>query len=450
MKIRCGGAWLLVCVAVLVVPVSPSFSKTHCESPVSEEDIQRQCDHMIAGFKLDPAIAPILEDEIVEDLVKIVNIGDKGTFGEDGAYRVNRIEIRLFGESESGLYIDRLIELGDQSDGGTVLVKACQGKDEDKPGDFYVTASIQIFLKEIEEKSMNLWAKDTVIYLGEKSTLSFKLYEAECPRKGEAITLRKDGPGYLPDSVVTDDYGRARTQFRAEKKGEVTIEALYEDQSAEVKIRVRPIVLWDLDCSVYSWQYDPDYPRTGWNDDHWRSEVSFVDIPLTQLAETDFTVGDPESTESPEKMALYMRWLRIQKFYESSGTFYDSRFTVYDGEVLHYGKAEADPVWVLGFGVQEERFDYTQRREDEEGLKQFILFKLKPGTITVSISEKAGVKTPWSEEFERRVRFPREEILAGKPFMINYEEPGDPGTHEDVEIRFTPREIEISASGGVP
>ena len=59
----------------------------------------------------------------------------------------------------------------------------------------------------------------------------------------------------------------------------------------------------------------------------------------------------------------------------------------------------------------------------------------------MSISEKAGVKTPWFEEFERRLRFPKEEILAGNPFIISYEEAGGNTVHRDVEIRFTPKEV---------
>jgi len=403
---------------------------------------------MISNFKIgkDPSI---VIDQVVQSVLSLVNIGDKGTFGLDKGYRVSRIEIALFGESSEELFFNELRNYGDELNRDIILVKSCQGEDDGRPGDFYATASVQIFLEEVDELSLNMWATDTVIHSGEVSTLSFRLYETECPKKGEAITLRKDGPGRLPDSVVTDDYGRAQTQFMAEEKGEARIRALHEEESTEVEITVRPLVLWDLDCSVHHWKYDPDFPRTGWNDDHWKSQVRFVDMPLTQLAETDFTVVDEESSESPSNMKLYMRWLRIKKFYESRGTFYDSRFTVYDGETLHHGKAEADPVWIFGVGVQEERFDYSQRREDEEGLKSFILFKLKPKTIVVSISEKAGVKTPWSERFERRFRFPREEILAGEPFTINYEEPGAHDFHRDIIIRFTPREIHSSDNGGV-
>jgi len=149
-------------------------------------------------------------------------------------------------------------------------------------------------------------------------------------------------------------------------------------------------------------------------------------------------------------MNLYFKWLRIKKFYESRGSFYDSRITAFDGKVLHHAKIEADPEWILGFGTQLERFDYSQRIEEEEGLKMFILFKLKPKTVTVIFNEKAHVKTPSFERFERRFRFPREEILAGEPFVINFEEPGAGNIHSDVDIRFSPRKVTFSEGGGVP
>ena len=449
MRILRNFSWIHCLLVVLIFLSKFAHSNTHCQNPIIEEDIARQCDNMIANFKIGTEPSIVIE-QVVQSILSVVNVGDKGTFGLKQGYRVCRIEIAVFGESEERLFFDEHRIIGDQLNRDRILVKSCQGIDEDKPGDFYATASVQILLEEIDEHSIDMWATENVIHSGEVSTLSLRLYEAECPKKGETITLRKSGPGHLPDNVVTDNHGRAQVQYRAEEKGETKIEALHEDWSTEIEITVRPLVLWDMDCGVYSWEFDPDFPRTGWNDDHWRSDVKFVDLPLTQLAESDFTVGDPESAESPSNMKLYMRWLRIKKFYESRGTFYDSRFTVYDGENLHHGKAEADPEWILGFGTQLERFDYSQRREDEEGLKTFILFKLKPNTIVVSISERAGVKTPWSERFERRFRFPREEILAGEPFAINFEEPGAAIQHRDLEIRFAPKEVEFSDNGSVP
>lgn len=404
---------------------------------------------MIAGFKLDPAMAPILEDEIVEDLLKIVNVGDKGTFGEDSAYRVNRIEIRLFGESESDLYIDRFIEVGDSSEGNTILVKACQGTDDDKPGDFYVTASIQIFLTAVDESSFTMVADSEVIRSGESTRISLEMNRAGCPEINKSVELRKEGPGSLPESAVTDEEGRAAAEFGAGEKGETKIEALYEDLSTEILITTLPRLVWDLDCSVYAWRYDPDFPRAGWNDDHWRSQVKFVDVPLTELAEADFTVGYDDSIDDPETIQLYMKWLSIPKVFESQGSFYDSRFTVYDGADLYFGTANANPIWILGIGADGERLSYGDENE-EEGFKMYLLFKLQRDSIMVSIDEKSGVKTPWFERFERRLRFPRNEILLGDPFTINYEDTGTAIIHQDVEIHFTPKEVGAEEKAGAP
>jgi len=424
-------------------------ANTHCSNPITEEDIERQCDNMIADFKIESETSITIEN-VVQSILGVVNIGDKGTFGLDRGFRVSRIEIALFGESEEELLFDELRNYGDHLNRDLILVKSCQATDDDKPGDFYATASVQIFLEEIDEYSVTMMAKETDIYSGESSVLSLKLSETGCPKEGETITLKKEGPGSLPRGAETNRQGRAQVQFQGEEEGETKIEALYEEWNDKVVITTRPLVLWDIDCEVYSWDYDPDYPRTVWNDDHWRSKVIFVDLPLNQLAETDYTVADPEAAESPANMNLYFKWLRIKKFYESRGSFYDSRITVYDGEVLYHAKIEADPEWILGFGTQLERFDYSQRREDEEGLKMFIFFKLKTGTIVASVSEKAGVKTPWFERFERRFRFPSSEILAGEPFAIDYEEPGATIFHSDVKIQFTPKEVAVSGDGGAP
>lgn len=448
MGIRRSCSWKFNVFIALVCLSRIAASATHCDSPFTEEDISRQCGNMISNIKADTEPSVVIE-EVIQAVLSQVNIGDKGTFGLERGYRVSRIEIALFGESEEKLFFNELRNFGDQLNRNVILVKSCQGKDEDQPGDLYATASVQIFLEEIDEHSIDMKATETVVHSGEASILSLRLKEAECPKKAETIILRKDGPGELPDSVVTDKFGRARTQFNGEEKGETKIEALYRDWRAEIQITTRPLVLWDLDCDVYYWEFDPDFPRTGWNDDHWRSKVKFVDIPLTQLAEADFTVVDPESAEGPSAMNLYMKWLPIKKFYESHGSFFDSRFTVYDGEVLYHGKVEADPEWIIGFGTQAERFDYSQRLKEEEGLKTFILFKLKSDTVIVSISERAHVKTPWSVRFERRFRFPTKEILFGEPFTINYEEPGAGDFHSDVEIRFTPREVEFSNDGNL-
>ena len=80
----------------------------------------------------------------------------------------------------------------------------------------------------------------------------------------------------------------------------------------------------------------------------------------------------------------------------------------------------------------------------------YLLFKLKRESISVSIDERSGVGSPWSERFERRLRFPKEEILSGTPFTINYEDPGAAIIHEDVEIRFTPKEVGPADQGGSP
>ena len=448
MGIRRSCSWKSNLFIALVCLSRIADSATHCDNPFTEEDISRQCDNMITNFKADTEPSLVIE-EVIQAVLSQVNIGDKGTFGLERGYRVSRIEIALFGESEEKLFFNELRNFGDQLNRNVILVKSCQGKDEDKPGDLYATASVQIFLEEIDERSIEMMARESVLRSGESSMVSIELSEAECPKKGEKITLRKEGPGQLPDSVVTDNHGRVWTQFQAEEKGETKVEALYEGWRAGISITTLPLVLWDLDCDVYFWEFDPDFPRTGWNDDHWRSKVKFVDLPLTQLAEADFTAVDPESAEGPSAMNLYMKWLPIKKFYEGHGSFFDSRFTVFDGEVLHHGKVKADPEWIIGFGTQTERFDYSQRLEEEEGLKTFILFKLKTGTVVVSVSEKAGVKTPWSVRFERRFRFPTEEILFGEPFTINYEEPGAGDIHSDVEIRFTPREVEYSKDGNL-
>jgi hypothetical protein len=261
--------------------------------------------------------------------------------------------------------------------------------------------------------------------------------------------LRKEGPGSLPNNVTTDENGRASARFQAEQKGETHIEALYDTLRTEIEIMTRPLIVWDLDCSAYFWQYDPDFPRTGWNDDHWRSEVKFSDVPLTELAEADFTVGYDESSENVESVELYLKWLSIPKIFESPGSFYDSRFTVYDGADLYFGVADANPVWILGIGADSERLDYGDKNE-KEGFKMYLLFTLKRETIVVSIDERAGVNTPWSERFERRLRFPKEEVLSGKPFTIKYEDPSAASIHEDVEIRFTPKEVLPAGNGGSP
>lgn len=424
-------------------------AKTLCFNPITENDIARQCDNMISNFKLDTEPSVTVE-QVVQSLLGVVNIGDKGTFGLDRGYRVSRIEIALFGESSDELYFNELRTYGDELNRDIILVKSCQEEDDDRPGNSYATASVQIFLEEIEEYSITMMAKETDIYSGESSVLSLKLSETGCPKEGETITLRKDGPGFLPNGVETNRQGRAQVQFKGEEEGETRIEALYEEWSTEVEITTRPLVLWDMDCEVHHWHYNPDFPRTGWNDDHWKSRVRFVDLPLTQLAETDYTIADLESSESPSNMNLYFKWLRIKKFYESRGSFYDSRITAFDGKVLHHAKIEADPEWILGFGTQLERFDYSQRIEEEEGLKMFVLFKLEPKTVTVFFNEEAHVKTPYFEKFERRFRFPREEILAGEPFVVNFEEPGAGDIHSDVDIRFSPRKVTFSEGGGVP
>jgi len=276
-------------------------ANTHCFNPITENDIARQCDNMISNFKLDtqPSVAV---EQVVQSILGVVNIGDKGTFGLDRRYRVSRIEIALFGESEEELFFDELRNYGDHLNRDLILVKSCQGTDEDKPGDSYATASVQIFLEEIDEYSVTMMAKETDIYSGESSVLSLKLSETGCPKEGETITLRKEGPGSLPNGVETNKQGRAQVQFKGE----------------------------------------------------------------------------------------------------------------------------------------------------EEGLKMFVLFKLKPKTVMVFFNEKAGVKTPSFENFERRFRFPREEILTGEPFAINFEEPGAGDIHSDVDIRFSPRKVTFSEGGGVP
>ena len=429
--------FLFVFILCLIHLLHPSVK---CENPITEEDIKRQCDRMIADFKIDTD-PEIVAEQAVQVVLSKVNIGDKGTFGLDNGYQVSRIQIALFCESDEKLFLDKLINLGDGHNREVILVKSCQKKDQDKPGNYYGTVSVQIFLKEIDENKIDMKADKTSIKPEESASISLKLSLADCPVKGKTITLKKRGPGSLPNSVVTDENGEIKVQFKAGEGGKTKIEALYQKWSKTIEIITRPHPVWDMDCSIHYYQYHPKFPRLidGYND-RWRSRVQFQEIPLIQMAKTDFTVGYPESSENPENIKLYLKWLKIKKIYKNQGSFYDSRFTCYDGETLHYGKASGTPIWILGIGVQGEKLDFAE--EEEKDIKMFIMLKMKPGTVMVSIDERAGVKTPWPVRFELRIKFPKEKILAGEPFTLNLKEPHGSISHENLEVRFTPKKNE--------
>ncbi len=412
--------------------------RTICDNPLSEEEIKKQCDRMISGFKIDKAPESVAE-QVVQAVLSKVNIGDKGTFGLEKGYRVSRIQITLFCESEKKVLLDKLIDLGDHQNRDVILVKSCQNNDEGKAGDYYGTVSVHIFLEEIDENNIDINADKTVIKPEESATISVKLSQANCPLKGKTITLKKQGPGTLPNSAVTDENGKAKVQFKAEEEGRTKIEALYQKQSKKIEIITRPYLLWNMDCHIHFYQYHPKYPdlNSGYND-RWRSTVYFKDIPLTQLTKADFTAGYPESSENPENVKIYLKWLKIKKVYGNTDTFTDTRFTVYDGETLHYGRPGGKPEWILGIGVQAEKLDFS---EEEEGINMFIMVKMKPGSVMVSINEKAGVKTPWPVSFKLRIKFPKEKILAGEPFTLDLKEPHGSISHKNLEIRFTPKKF---------
>jgi len=420
----------------LLLFVTSIYGNTICDNPFSEEDIKEQCDRMVADFKTD-ADPETVTEQVVKAVLNKVNIGDKGTFGLEEAYRVSRIQITLFCESEKKLYLDKMIDLGDRQNRKIILVKSCQKIDRDKPGDYYGTVSVQIFLEEIDENNIDINADKTVIKPDETSAISIKLSQADCPVKGKTITLKKQGPGNLPNSALTDESGEAKVQFKAEEEGRTKIEALYQNWSKKIEIITRPYTLWDMDCHIHYYQHHPRFPdlNSGYND-RWRSTVHFKDIPLTRLAEADFTAGYPESSENPENVKVYLKWLKIKKTYNNTGTFTDNRFTVYDGETLHYGKTSGTPEWILGIGVQGEKLDFS---EEHEGIKMFIMVKMERGSVMVSINEKAGVKTPWPVRFELRIEFPKEKILAGEPFTLDLKEPHGSISHKNLEIRFTPK-----------
>lgn len=240
--------------------------------------------------------------------------------------------------------------------------------------------------------------------------------------------------------MTTSDDGEAWTQYQAgEEEDRAEIEAIYKGRSKKIEIVIRPHLLWDMECDIHYYQYHPKYRRLidGYND-RWKSRVIFLDIPLSQLAEADFTAGYPESAENPEIISLYRKWLGIKKNYESQGSFDDYRFTVYDGAELHNGKANGQPLWIMGIGVQAEKPDYSNK--EEKRLRMVIRAKMKTGTVMVSIHEKAGVKTPFSIDFERKIEFPKEKILEGQPFTLDLKEPDGSINYRNIIIRFTPKE----------
>ena len=105
---------------------------------------------------------------------------------------------------------------------------------------------------------------------------------------------------------------------------------------------------------------------------------------------------------------------------------------------------------ILGLHVTMEKHYITEKRvahqsgywELEYRVRNLILPKKKKKTVMVSIDERAGVKTPWPVRFELRIKFPKEKILAGEPFTLNLKEPHGSISHENLEVRFTPKKNE--------
>ena len=178
------------------------YGETHCKNPLSEEFIKKQCDLIISDFQVDTN-PEVVTEKIISSVLAKVNLGEKGTFGLKNSYIVSRIQFELFCESEKKLFLQKMIDIGDGVEREDILVKACQKNDNDKPGDYYGTFSVQIFLKEIEEDEIQINAVKTTVKPEESSTISISIYRAGCPVKDELITLKRSGPGSLPDKAIT-------------------------------------------------------------------------------------------------------------------------------------------------------------------------------------------------------------------------------------------------------
>ena len=221
------------------------YGETHCKNPLSEEFIKKQCDLIISDFQVDTN-PEVVTEKIISSVLAKVNLGEKGTFGLKNSYIVSRIQFELFCESEKKLFLQKMIDIGDGDEREDILVKACQKNDNDKPGDYYGTFSVQIFLKEIEDDDIQINAAKTTVKPEESTTISISIYQAGCPVKDELITLKRSGPGSLPDKAITDENGRAEVLFRAEEEGETKIEAIYEDQIAKINIVTQADLMWDM------------------------------------------------------------------------------------------------------------------------------------------------------------------------------------------------------------
>jgi hypothetical protein len=399
----------------LLLFITLIYGKTICDNPLSEEEIKRQCDGMIASFKIDTNPENVAE-RVVKAVLSKVNIGDKGTFGKDRGYRVSRIQITLFCESEKKLFLDKFIDLGDKQNRKIILVKSCQKDDRDKPGDYYGTVSVQIFLEEIEENKVDMKADKTSIKPEEVSTISIKLNMADCPVKGKTITLKKQGPGTLPNSVKTDDNGEARVQFKAEKEGETSILAIYNGTSAEINIETSEELYWDVAVTV---QYYREFTSSR-GDFHsvkdWTSEVLFKDvfIPLQSYSLKNFT---SQNLKELGTLVKYMEKRGLSnKLLSSKGKFTKEYFMQRKRGRHFRGKRTGEPEW--GFGAS-----YSLREIPISRSDSVIFFLSLPATgVGGPVVRYEGDSFPYSIVFMQRCDIPLEKLRKKKPFTFDIED----------------------------
>jgi hypothetical protein len=426
-------------VSLILAASCQVFAADRCQKAVTDAVADAMCRHLLSAVKTSQPPAAIREGAL-RVVASQVEVGQTGTFGEtDGCYEISRIQIRLFAESQNQKLVDEFIDLGDQLERDIIHVVESQIQDDTETEEYYVSASLQVFLKKSDAINIELSADLQNLEVGDSERLDARILCSRCPLSDREITFSTIGPGQIePRHRTTGKDGRTWTTVTATGNGTVMVLASFLGYHAELELNVSRLVsTWDVTFTISQSRED----RAS-NDDlryaeRWTSEVRFEEIlftektPLDQISPLDMFKLHPLLTDREKK----------GPYYRAEGVFSQEEYIDYwrkKNLKKHFkGRRQGEPTWIFMPSV-DCHLENGLASHSGECLAAFSvrLWEGLPREYPIKVFFGPDYFRSFSP-FGCEVTFPFQKILDGEPFMVTHHEHG--WRELRVDVHMVPR-----------